>query len=64
MANMDVGAWRHSEVQSQSHSSAFDFSDDGLDFPPTAHPVRELITFSIFVSGIVALIIWGASKLF
>jgi hypothetical protein len=42
MANMDVGAWRHSEVRSQSHSSAFDFSDDGLDFPPTAHPVREL----------------------
>ena len=64
MASMDVRAWNHSEVRSQSHSSAFDFSDDGLDFPPTAYPVRELITFSIFVSGILALIIWGASKLF
>ncbi len=64
MANMDVRAWNQSEVRSQSHSSAFDFSDDGLDFPPTAHPIRELITFSIFVSGIIALIIWGFSKLF
>jgi hypothetical protein len=63
MANIGVGAWRHSDVRSQSHSNTSSFSDDGLDFPPTLHPVRELITFSIFVSGIIAFIIWGGFKL-
>ena len=73
MANMDVGAWGHSEVLSQSHSSAAIESDgaqllrasydDGFDFPPTDHPVRELVTFSIFVSGVIALLVWGGSKL-
>jgi hypothetical protein len=78
MANMDVGAWGRSEVLSQSHSSAatesdrtlnsyddsYDASyDDGFNFPPTDHPVRELVTFSIFVSGVIALLVWGASKL-
>ena len=71
MANMDVGAWGHSEALSRSYSGttiesdrALNSSDDGFDFPPTLHPVRELITFSIFVSGIIALIVWGGSKLF
>jgi hypothetical protein len=70
MANMDVGAWGRSEVLSQSHSSAAIESDgahtsydDGFDFPPTDHPVRELVTFSIFVSGVIALLVWGESKL-
>ena len=82
MANMDVGAWGHSEVVSQSHSSAaiesdgtfnsyddsyddsYDASyDDGFDSPPTNYPVRELVTFSIFVSGVIALLVWGGSKL-
>jgi hypothetical protein len=70
MANMDVGAWGHSEVVSQSHSSAAIESggarnsyDDGFDFPPTNYPVRELVTFSIFVLGVVALLVWGRSKL-
>jgi hypothetical protein len=70
MANMDVGAWGHSKVVSQSHSitvidadGAFISSDDGFDFPPTLHPVRELVTFSIFVSGVIALLVWGGSKL-
>ena len=76
MANMDVGAWGHSEVQSRSHSSTAmvsdgagnyydaDFSyDDGFDFPPTLHPLRELVTFSIFVSGVISLLVWGGSKL-
>jgi hypothetical protein len=71
MANIDAGAWGHSEGLSQSHSGAaiesdgaLNSSDDGFDFPPTLHPVRELVTFSIFVSGIIALIVWGCSKLF
>jgi hypothetical protein len=66
MANMDVGAWTHSKVVSQSHSSAAIESDgarnsydDGFDFPQTLHPVRELVTFSIFVSGVIALLVWG-----
>ena len=70
MANMDVGAWGHSKVASQSHSSAAIESDgarnsydDGFDFPPTAYPVRELVIFSIFVSGVIALLVWGGSKL-
>jgi hypothetical protein len=78
MANIDVGAWGRSEVLSQSHSSAviesdgthssydasYDASyDDGFDFPPTDHPVRELVTFSMFVSGVIALLVWGGSKL-
>lgn len=74
MANMNVGAWDHSEVVSQSHSSAaieskgtlysYDNSyDDGFEFPPTNHPVRELVTFGIFVSGVIALLIWGGPKL-
>jgi hypothetical protein len=64
MANTDVGAWRHSEIQSQTLiGEGRNSSDDGLDFPPTAHPFRELVTFSIFLSGLVALIVWGGSKL-
>jgi hypothetical protein len=78
MANVDVGAWGRSEVEPQSHSSAtiesdgtlnsygdsYDASyDDGFDFPPTNYPVRELVTFSIFASGVIALLIWGGSKL-
>ena len=78
MANMDVVAWGHSEVVSQSHSSAaidsdgtlnsyddsYDASyDDGFDSPPTNYPLRELVTFSIFASGVIALLIWGGSKL-
>jgi hypothetical protein len=68
MANMDVGAWGHSISQSNS-SAAIQFDgarnsyDDGFDFPPTNYPVRELVTFSIFVSGVIALLIWGGSKL-
>ena len=70
MANMDAGAWRHSEALSQSHSgkaiesdSAVNSSDDGFDFPPTLHPVRELVTFSIFVLGVITLLVWGGSNL-
>ena len=69
MANTNVRAWDHSQILSQPTTSttveygdSVNVSDDGFDFPPTAHPIRELITFSIFVSGIVALIIWGGLK--
>ena len=51
MANRDARAWRDT------------FSDDSLDFPPTDNPVREFVTFSIFVSGVIALVVWAGSKL-
>ncbi len=70
MANMDVGAWRRFEVSSRSYSTtaiesdgAVTSFDDGLDFPPTVHPVREFVTFSIFASGVVGLVVWGGLKL-
>ena len=67
MANMDVRAWRHPGIQSRSFTStandAVKLSDDDLDFPSADHPIRELITFSIFLSGVVSLIIWGGLKL-
>jgi hypothetical protein len=70
MANVDVGAPRHSEIISQSRSSTaiksdsvINFSDDGLGFLPTEYPIRELVTFSIFASGVVGLVIWGGWKL-
>jgi hypothetical protein len=70
MANISLGARRQPEISSRSYSSrdskadgAITSFDDGLDFPPTAHPVRELITFSIFALGVVGLIVWGVLKL-
>lgn len=64
MTNTDVHAWRRSEIRSESLTGEDGNSwDDGFDFPPTAHPFRELVTFSIFLSGVVALIVWGSSKL-
>jgi hypothetical protein len=70
MSNMDVGAWRHSEGLSQTHSNtairsdgALRSSDDDFDFPPTLHPVRELITFSIFALSVIGFVVWGGSKL-
>jgi hypothetical protein len=69
MANTDARSWSRSEILSQSASHGpieagySPFSDDGFDFPPTAHPIRELITFSLFVTSIIALLVWGGSKL-
>jgi hypothetical protein len=70
MANMNVGAWRRSDMPSRSYArtdinsaSAANSFDDGLDFPPTAHPVRELITFSIFALAVVGFVVWSALKL-
>lgn len=37
--------------------------DDGFDFPPTAHPGRELFTASLFVLLIISLLVWGGSRL-
>jgi hypothetical protein len=37
--------------------------DDGFDFPPTAHPGRELFTASLFVLLIISLLVWGGWRL-
>lgn len=37
--------------------------DDGFDFPPAAHPGRELFTFSLFVLLILTALVWGVSRL-
>jgi hypothetical protein len=49
-----VGAARDSGVRE---------SDDGLDFPPTKYPGRELFTASVFVLLIMTLVVWGGWKL-
>lgn len=61
MASIDMHA--RSRPGIGLRSLAVIFSDDGLDFPPTAHPVRELLTFGMFLSGVVAVFVWGAAKL-
>jgi hypothetical protein len=60
-----------SRVESASHTwdvervsaSAARESDDGLDFPPAAHPGRELFTFSLFVLLTITFVIWGGWQL-
>jgi hypothetical protein len=47
---------------SQSSVDAACEFDDGVDFPPTAHPGRELFTASLFVLLIISLLVWGAWK--
>ena len=38
-------------------------SDDDFDFPPTAHPGRELFTASLFVLVILTFVVWGGLNL-
>ena len=51
------------EGVSQSSTDAGREYDDGFDFPPTAHPGRELFTFSLFVLLIITAVVWGGWKL-
>jgi hypothetical protein len=62
MALTDTRALR-AQRASQSSVGAERESDDGFDFPPTAHPGRELFTASLFVLLIMALLVWGGWKL-
>src|ERR1700728_2881764 len=69
MAHTDTHAFR-AERTSRSVEASLESddgvypSDDGLDFPPTAYPGRELFTASLFVLLIIALAVWGGWKLF
>jgi hypothetical protein len=47
----------------QSSTDAAREYDDGFDFPPTAHPEREVFTFSLFVLLIITTVVWGGWKL-
>jgi hypothetical protein len=51
------------ERSSQSSTEPAREFDDGFDFPPTAHPGRELFTSCFFVQLIMAFVIWGGWKL-
>jgi len=41
----------------------FCFTDEDFDFPPTAHPRRELFTFSVFLLVILTFVVWGGWRL-
>ena len=62
MAHIEIPSLRD-ERASQSSVNAARESDDGFDFPPTAHPARELFTASLFVFLIVSFLVWGCWKL-
>ena len=68
MAQTATRAWRAerasrtSGVERASTYAARE-SDDGFDFPPTAHPGRELFTAILFVLLVLALLVWGGWKL-
>jgi len=62
MAHTDSRALR-AEQASQASFIAPREPDDGLDFPPTAHPGRELFTASLFALLSLALLFWGGLRL-
>ena len=62
MAHKEARSFRV-DGASQSSAGAANDSGDDFDFPPTAHPGRELFTFSLFVLLITALVVWGSWKL-
>lgn len=55
-----------SDALSWDHASAIPSEvpepDDGFNFPPTAHPDRELCTASLFLLMVTTVVIWGGSK--
>jgi hypothetical protein len=62
MAHIETPAMR-AEGASRVHTDRTREFDDGFDFPPTAHPGRELFTASLVVLLIISLLVWGGWKL-
>jgi hypothetical protein len=62
MAHTAIGTSLFEGVSQSSTDAAREY-DDGFDFPPTAHPGRELFTFSLFILLIITLLAWGGWKL-
>jgi hypothetical protein len=52
----------YAEMAPQSCGAACEFEDD-LDFPPTAHPGRELLTATLCVATILTFLVWGGWRL-
>ena len=70
MAHIETPALRAERASQSSVNAARESddgaareSDDGFDFPPTAHPGRELFTASLFVLLIISFVVWGGWKL-
>jgi hypothetical protein len=51
------------EISSPPFAGAAYENDDSFGFPPTAHPGRELFTFSLFTLLTITAVVWGVSKL-
>src|SRR5277367_1272950 len=62
VAHVETRAFRAERAPQSSVDAAREF-DDGLDFPPTAHPGRELFTGSLFVLLVISFLLWGGWKL-
>ena len=62
MAYTETRALHVESASKSSVDAAKDFYDD-YDFPPTAHPARELFTASLFVLLTIGLLVWGGWKL-
>jgi hypothetical protein len=62
VAHIETPAFRAERASQRSVNAARE-SDDGYDFPPTAHPARELFTASLFVLLIISFLVWGGWKL-
>jgi hypothetical protein len=59
VAFSDSSSWDHPSAI----PAAVRESDDGFDFPPTAHLGRELGTASLFVLAIATFVVWDGWKL-
>jgi len=46
-----------------SYGTSMSEPDDDYEWPPTAHPWRELFTASLFVVLIVGFLVWAVWKL-
>ena len=54
---------RITHVQKEICVGEFSEPHDDFDFPPTAHPGRELFTFSLFAISIMTIVVWSCWKL-
>jgi hypothetical protein len=57
--DLDTSAPRRSKSAIQSETRVDRAADDDFEFPPTAHPGRELLTMILFALSCIALMVWG-----
>ena len=63
MAYVEARALPAERAAQSPPDAAYELDENDYDFPPTAHPGRELFTASLFVLLIVSLVAWGGWKL-